>query len=155
MSSDISIKQNEITTGTDSISRGIRDTNEYEEGNILGTILFTTLDYDLNTNCTSGVCTIVAPGTYHVGSGLLTTASTVAVSTTISIGILKNGAIYSQRDVWPYTAAASKPASVTIDDEVVLATGDTVCIQASSNGTTPSITNTATKNYFYIKRIGD
>jgi len=52
LSSDISIKEDAIATNRDSISLGIKSTNEYEEGNIVGTLLsqndFTTIWNDVD-----------------------------------------------------------------------------------------------------------
>lgn len=119
----------------------------------LGTISYTTKDFDSHGAYASGIYTCPVSGKYHVDAGLLATAATVATTTTNTFAILLAGASVSYVKNWPNTAATSKPVSLLLSDMVSCAAGQTVCIQALSNGTTPSITSDNNANYFSISLV--
>ncbi len=120
----------------------------------LATITFATKDYDTQSAAYSaGIYTIPSNGKYLIKASLSLTAVTAAAGNNYDIIIRKNGAEIA-RNKYVVGAATQKPDTVVVDDLVPCLLNDTIDIQASAAGTTPSISNgTTSLNFFYLIKI--
>jgi len=119
----------------------------------LATITYTTSDFNTNAGSyAAGVYTIPSAGKYTVKASLSLTAATAAAGNNYDIIIRKNGTEIA-RNKFVVGAATQKPNTVVVEDLVSCATSDTIDIQASAAGTTPSINASTTLNYFYINKV--
>ena len=119
----------------------------------LATITYTTKDFDTQASAyASGVYTIPSAGKYTVKASLSLTAATAAAGNNYDIIIRKNSSEIA-RNKFVVGAATQKPNTVVVEDLVSCAANDTIDIQASAAGTTPSINASTTLNYFYINKV--
>lgn len=120
----------------------------------LATIVYTTKDFDTQTAAYSagGVYTIPSAGKYMVKASLSLTAATAAAGNSYDIIIRKNSTEIS-RFKYIVGAATQKPNTVVVEDLVSCAANDTIDVQASAAGTTPSINASTTLNFFYINKV--
>ncbi len=117
--------------------------------------LVTYTNSDFNTHAgsyASGVYTVPTAGKYNIKASLSLTAATAAAGNNYDIIIRKNGTEVS-RNKFVVGAATQKPNTVVIDDLVSCAANDTIDIQASAAGTTPSINASTTLNFLYINKL--
>lgn len=118
----------------------------------LATITYTTKDFDTQASAYSaGVYTVPSAGKYIVKASLSLTAATAAAGNNYDIIIRKNSTEIA-RFKYVVGAATQKPNTVVVEDLVSCAVNDTIDIQASAAGTTPSINASTTINYFYINK---
>lgn len=117
----------------------------------LVTIVWTTKDFDSHGAMSSGVFTCPVAGKYHVAAALALTGTFVLNNTTV-IEIQKNGTAKS--NLTRYIAAAVTNDGVDIEDTIDCLAGDTLRIQVSNSGTTPSIVSSNTRNFISIFRVG-
>jgi hypothetical protein len=115
-------------------------------------ITYSTKDYDTNNAYVSGVFTVPAgaSGKYQINAGLIISA-TYTAGQGIALSIVKNGtAITNVATTAPtYTGNVGS----TIADCPNLAVGDTIQIQASTTATSPTLTGSATYNFFSIIKV--
>lgn len=121
----------------------------------LANITYNTSDYDSHSAYSAGTYTIPFAGKYQINAAILMTATTTAANQLIQLQINKNGAAYSGPNDLYFTSSTSKPMTLVISDIVHCVAGDTITIQASNAGTTPSISASNSANYFSIARLGD
>jgi hypothetical protein len=122
----------------------------------LGLVTFSTKDTDTHNAYASGLYTCPVTGHYAVSAGLYMTAATVAVSSVYEIAIYLAGAIYTANQDYLNTGTTEKPATISISDaSVYCLAGQTISIEASNNGTTPSISSSNNFNYFSVARTGN
>lgn len=121
----------------------------------LATITYTTKDFDTQSAAySSGVYTIPSAGKYLIKASLSLTAATAAAGNNYDIIIRKNSAEIA-RNKYVVGAATQKPNTVVVDDLVSCAVNDTIDIQASAAGTTPSINASTTINFFYLNKVSN
>ena len=121
----------------------------------LATITFTTKDFDTQSAAySSGVYTIPSAGKYLIKASLSLTAATAAAGNNYDIIIRKNGTEIA-RNKFVVGAATQKPNTVSVEDLVSCALNDTIDIQASAAGTTPSINASTTLNFFYLNKLSN
>ena len=125
----------------------------------MSTISFNTEDYDTNNAYTAhaaanGYYTAPVTGYYHVNASLQVTDATLAAGNAANLQIIKNGAgtVYSATQ-FVGANASGKPLQLLISDIMQLNSGDTVAVQVSEAGTTPSIVSSNTFNYFSIALV--
>lgn len=117
----------------------------------LATITYATKDYDSNNAYSAGTFTIPVAGKYQVNANIAL-AATYAAGNAAIIAILKNGSIVSQYQRNASVTEGSVP--LMISDIINCAASDTITIQASSVGTSPSVVSSNSRNYFSIAFIG-
>lgn len=117
----------------------------------LATIVWTTEEYDSNGALASGVYTCPYAGKYQVNTALAVTGTFVLNNTTV-IEIQKNGTAVSSQV--HYIAAAVTNEHVQLSDIINCSAGDTIRIQASNSGTTPTIVSSNTRNFLSISYMG-
>lgn len=122
----------------------------------LATVTYTTKDFDTQASAYSaGVYTIPAAGKYMIKASLSLTAATAAAGNNYDIIIRKNSSEIA-RFKYVVGAATQKPNTVVVEDLVSCALNDTIDIQTSAAGTTPSISNgTTSLNFFYINKVSN
>jgi hypothetical protein len=118
----------------------------------LATINWTTKDYDSHNGMSSGTYTVPTPGKYHCNSQIKP-AATFALNNTVIIELQKNGTVVTRNTV--YAAAAVTDLNASISDDVSAVTGDTLRIQVSTSGTSPSVSASNFENYFSCARVGN
>lgn len=123
---------------------------------VLATVTYTVKDFDTQSAAYSGgVYTIPSAGKYMVKASLSLTAATAAAGNNYDIIIRKNGTEVA-RYKYVVGAATQKPNTVVVEDLVSCVLNDTIDIQASAAGTTPSISNgTTSLNFFYINKMSN
>lgn len=117
----------------------------------LATITYATKDYDSNNAYSAGTFTIPNAGKYQINANIAI-AATYAAGNAAIIAILKNGSIVSQYQRNASVTEGSVP--LMIADIINCAASDTITIQASSVGTSPTIVSSNSRNYFSIAFIG-
>lgn len=117
----------------------------------LATVVWTTKDFDTHGALTSGVFTCPSAGKYQVNLGLAL-AGTFILNTTTVVEIQKNGTAVT--NVTHYIAAAVTNEHVQVSDIISCVAGDTIRIQVSNSGTTPTIVSSNTRNFVSIQRLG-
>lgn len=118
----------------------------------LATVSWTTKDFDSHNAMSAGTYTIPVSGKYQVNCFVLT-AGTFALNNLIDLQLQKDGVAISEDKV--YAAAAVTDLGVNVSDILNCLAGDTVRVQVSSSGTTPTIVNSNTQNWFSIARVGN
>lgn len=118
----------------------------------LATIVWTTKDYDTHNAMSSGVFTIPVSGKYYVGAALAV-AGTLILNNTSVIEIQKNSVAVS--NLTRYAGGAITNDGIDIEDMISCVAGDTIRIQVSNSGTTPTIVSSNTRNFFSIFRVGN
>ena len=121
----------------------------------LANITYATKDWDTHNAYSSGTYTIPTSGKYQVNCGILMTATTTAANNLIQLQINKNGSAYSGPNDNYFTSSTSKPMMLELSDIVNCVAGDTITIQASNGGSTPSISASNSANYFSIVRVSN
>jgi len=123
---------------------------------VLATVTYTVTDFATNPAAYSaGVYTIASAGKYLIKASLSLTAAAAVAGNNYDIIIRKNG-VEIARNKYVVGAATQKPNTVVVDDLVSCAIGDTIDIQASAAGTTPSISNgTTSLNFFYVMKMSN
>ncbi len=120
----------------------------------LANITYTTSDFDTHGAYASGTYTVPTSGVYNVRANVSVTATTVAAGNAAIMQVNKNGSAYANSQIVA-GAATSKPLILNIDDLVKCVAGDTITVQVSFNGTTPSITSSNTYNFLAINKVGN
>lgn len=118
----------------------------------LSNVTYTTKDFDSHNAYSGTTYTIPVSGKYQIQASLLE-AATFSLGQANALAIVKNGSVYSQGNV--YAGGAQGFVQPMIVDEVPCLTGDTIVIQAMSNGGTPTVSASAVSNYFSIERVGN
>lgn len=118
----------------------------------LATISWTTKDFDSHGGMSAGTYTVPAAGKYRVASAVAL-AGTFVLNNTSIMEIQKNGSAISNNT--QYIAAAVTNDTIRIEDTISCVAGDTLRIQVSNSGTTPSIVSSNTRNYIAIERVGN
>ena len=116
------------------------------------TIVWTTKDYDSMNAMSGGTYTIPVSGKYFI-KAVLGVSATYALNNRNDIQILKSGSIVSLNQ--HYIAGVISADTLEISDEINCLPGDTIQIQALSQGTGPAIVSSNTRNYFIIFRTGN
>ncbi len=123
-------------------------------GTALATIVWTTTDTDNKGayHAASGTYVIQQAGRYTVSAGL-GISGTFVLNNQYRIAIVKNASVVS--DSLNYSGGADTQFNLGITDSVFCSVGDLIVIQACSQGTSPTIVTSNTRNYFSIVRTGD
>lgn len=116
------------------------------------TVVWTNKDFDSHGAMSSGVYTIQSPGKYQVNSQLFVTA-TYTVGNALDLIIQKNSTDYSRSRITAPTVSGG--IQVWVSDIVNCVAGDTIRIQVSTAGATPSIVSSTVANYVSIARVGN
>lgn len=118
----------------------------------LATIVWTTKDFDSHNAMSSGVYTVPIAGKYHVAAALAV-AGTFILNNTSVIEIQKNSVAVS--NLTRYAGGAITNDGIDVEDVISCVAGDTIRIQVSNSGTTPTIVSSNTRNFFSIFRVGN
>jgi len=121
----------------------------------LANITYATKDFDSHNAMSGATYTIPVSGKYQVNASILMTATTTAANNLIQLQINKNGSAYSGPNELYFTSSTSKPMTLVLADIINCSAGDTITVQASNAGTTPSISSSNSANYFSISRAGN
>lgn len=115
-------------------------------------ITFSTKDYDTDNAYSSGLFTVPAgkAGKYSITSGIIYSATLVAGTGLGQLQIYKNGVSITNAFLYASNTAF---VGVLVLDILNLAAGDTIGIQGSCNGTTPTIGASTTRNWFSIAMV--
>lgn len=116
------------------------------------TVVWTNKDFDSHGAMSSGVYTIQSPGKYQVNSQLFVTA-TYTAGNALDLIIQKNSTDYSRSRITAPTVSGG--IQVWVSDIVNCVAGDTIRIQVSTAGATPSIVSSTVANYVSIARVGN
>lgn len=118
----------------------------------LATIVWTTEDYDTHSAFASGVFTVPAGhgGEYQYNLAVAL-AGTFLLNTTTVVEVQVNGTAVSA--VTHYIAAAITNEHAQLSDILRVAAGDTIRVQISNSGTTPSFVNSNTRNFFSLVKV--
>lgn len=118
----------------------------------LSLVTYTTSDFNNGGGTyTTGVYTVPSGGKYQVMASLSLTAATAAAGNNYDIIIRKNG-VEVARNKFVVGAATQKPNTVVVSDLLSCSASDTIDIQASAAGTTPSINASTTLNILTINK---
>lgn len=119
------------------------------------TITYSTKDYDTHNAYSGGVYTIPVAGKYKITASVI--VGDVSGTHQTGLQILKNGG--SNAQCFSSGGPTGIPAAISSDTVVTdcsnCVAGDTIAIQCSDNGTTPSITSSPQRVIFHIFRIGN
>ncbi len=118
----------------------------------LATIVWTTEDYDTDNALVSGVFTVPSSGKYHIDTALAI-AGTFVLNSTSVMEVQVNGTVKAAKT--QYIGGAITNESISLSTDLQLTANDTVRVQYSNSGTSPTIVNSDTKNYFNISKIGN
>lgn len=118
----------------------------------LGTVTYTTKDFDDHNLYSSGVYTIPISGKYQINAGLLITG-TVALNNNLILEIQKNNTVVSR--FTEFFAATLTDGKAVLNDCINCLAGDTIRIQASSSVTGPSIVSSNFDNFLSLVRVGN
>lgn len=120
----------------------------------LATIVWTTEDEDSSAAFASGVFTVPAgwDGRYKITASLAL-SGTFILNNTMILEIQKGGVATKNRT--EYAGGAVTNISAEVSDTLRLVATDTIRVQASSNGTTPAIVSSTTRNVITIEWIGE
>lgn len=115
------------------------------------TIVYATEDFDASNSYdnTTGIYTVPADGKYQVNAALRI-SGTMAVNNTITMSILVDGAVISEKVIT--LAAALTSESISISDIIIVTAGDDIRIQVATTATSPSIASSNTRNYLSLSR---
>jgi hypothetical protein len=151
-----------ITVYSDGANWQIRDMNitvgiRYHgaTATITGTdsiVTFTTKDFDPLSLYSSGTFTATIPGKYQINTNMQINA-TYSAGVASRLGIYSGGSIVSQQSNGAEAAATS--LQLNVSDIYQLAAGGTLVVEASSDGSTPTISGTTARNTLSIMRIGN
>lgn len=118
----------------------------------LATIVWTTEDEDNDNTMSTSVYTALDGGIYSVDCSLLI-AATFAAGNANVLEVQKNSTVYSRSTV--NAGGIQGSDKVHVHDSIRLVSGDTIRCQASSGGTSPSISSSNFDNYISIVKIGN
>jgi hypothetical protein len=143
-----------VVAATESVNARYYSSSTSVSGS-LANITYATKDFDSHNAYSSGTYTIPVSGKYQVNASILMTATTTAANELIQIQINHGGSAYSGPNDVYFTSSSSKPMTAVISDIINCSAGDTITIQASNGGSTPSISSSNSANYFSISRVGN
>lgn len=118
----------------------------------LATISWTTKDYDSHNAMSAGTYTVPVSGKYDITVAVAVAGTFILNKVTI-IEIQKNGTVVSR--VKNYAGAAVTQLPGFISDQINCLAGDTLRIQLSNDGTSPTIASSNFENYISIFRTGN
>ncbi len=118
------------------------------------TVTYGTKVKDSHNAYSGGVYTIPTSGVYDISAQLLT-LTTLTASQIVQLGVSINGAAPTYKAHYNATAAASSALVPFNIKSIPLLAGQTVAIQALTEGTTNSLSSTAGNSYFSITRTGN
>lgn len=117
------------------------------------TVTYGTKVKDSHNAYSGGVYTIPTSGVYDISAQLLT-LTTLTANQLVQLGVSINGAAPTYKAHYNATAAASSALVPFNIESIPLLAGQTVAIQALTEGTTNSFSSTAGNSYFSITRTG-
>lgn len=117
------------------------------------TVTYGTKVKDSHNAYSGGVYTIPTSGVYDISAQLLT-LTTLTANQLVQLGVSINGAAPTYKAYYNATAAASNALVPLNIKSIPLLAGQTVAIQALTEGTTNSFSSTAGNSYFSITRTG-
>ena len=118
------------------------------------TVTYGTKVKDSHNAYSGGVYTIPTSGVYDISAQLLT-LTTLTANQLVQLGVSINGAAPTYKAHYNATAAASSALVPFNIKSIPLLAGQTVAIQALTEGTTNSLSSTAGNSYFSITRTGN
>lgn len=118
------------------------------------TVTYGTKVKDSHNAYSGGVYTIPTSGVYDISAQLLTLTTLIA-NQLVQLGVSINGTAPTYKAHYNATAAASSALVPFNIKSIPLLAGQTVAIQASTEGTTNSLSSTAGNSYFSITRTGN
>jgi hypothetical protein len=119
----------------------------------LATIVWTTKDYDTHSAMSSGIYTIPVNGKYQINSMISNSIGGGASSYVIDLQLQKNGSVISRNNT-AMPASTANGFVALVSDIINCAAGDTIRIQYSNTGNTPSISASSSGNYISIVKVG-
>ena len=118
------------------------------------TVTYGTKVKDSHNAYSGGVYTIPTSGVYDISAQLLT-LTTLTANQLVQLGVSINGAAPTYKAHYNATAAASSALVPFNIKSIPLLAGQTVAIQALTEGATNSLSSTAGNSYFSITRTGN
>jgi hypothetical protein len=115
-------------------------------------VTFSTKDNDSHGCYSSGTLSIPSSGRYQFSANMII-AATYALGNSTLISIYKNGVQVSQSGV--QAGGINTSLVVNVNDTIRCLANDTITIQVSSNGTTPTVSASNVRNYFSWNRVGN
>lgn len=118
----------------------------------LATINYATQDWDDHLIYSVGTITIPVSGKYQVNASILV-AATFALNSTLILEIQKNGTAVTRNKI--FSGGVETNLAVAANDLVRCIPGDTIRVQVSTSGGSPSIVNDNFSNFVSIVRVGN
>jgi len=118
------------------------------------TVTYGTKVKDSHNAYSGGVYTVPVSGVYDISAQILTLTTLIA-NQLVQIGVSINGAAPAYKIHYNATASCSSAIVPINVKSIPLLAGQTVAIQATTEGTTNSLSSTAGNSYFSITRSGN
>lgn len=118
----------------------------------LGTVTYSTADYDGYAAYSSGVYTIPITGKYVVVAYILG-GGTWAINSQLDVVVQKNSVTYAENNMLAQAAVINM--TVPLISYIDCVAGDAIRIQASSQAVAPTLGSSDTRQFFSITRVSD
>lgn len=144
-----------VITATESVNARYFSSSTSISGS-LATVAYSTKGWDTHNayNSTTGIYTAPTSGKYQINASI-SISGTFVLNNTVDLQVQQTGSASQISEAQVYAFASATAVTTNVGDIFYLQAGDTIKVQVSSSGTTPTIAGSTTRNWFSIARVGN